>query len=649
MVVESDGCRFRLLGPVQVVRDGGPVTFSRRQQRDLLALLLLNVERVVPVDQIVDAMWGDAVPATASTQIKNMVSALRRALVDGPRALATVDRHPAGYRLRVTDGRLDLELFTTLLADARTAATPELVARTLRRACGLWKGSCPLGGVRAPFADAARTHLQEMRNAALEDMFEAELACGNHAEIVAELTQAVADHPGRESPVGQLMVALYRSGRSADALGTYQRARQTLTDEYGLEPSAGLRDLEQLILLGKPVPDRPLRPAARVRHAAPPAEPTPPVPAQLPHDVSGFIGRDVELARLHALLHHERRPPAAIISALMGPAGIGKTALAVHWAHQVAGAFPDGQLYMNLRGFDPGGSPMSPTEALRGFLDAFAVPPDRIPAGVEAQAAQYRSLLAGRQMLVVLDNAANAEQISPLLPGASGSLALVTSRTRLVSLVALEGALPIALEPLSDVEARDLLTARLGERVAAEESAAAQIITKCAGLPLALAVVAGRAAVHPTLPLAGLAAELTDARGVLEALAGPDASVDVRTVFSWSYLPLSGGAARLFRLLGLSPGPDIALTAAASLAGQPTVHVRRLLAELADAHLVIEHPPGRFAVHDLFRAYATELARSVDDVQTAHAAGPVTGAGGFRGEHRDPRRPSARARVVRRA
>jgi DNA-binding SARP family transcriptional activator len=443
---DLEECRFGVLGPVQVMTTNGPVRFSRRQQLDLLALLLLHADRVLSIGMVVDAMWGQAAPRTATAQIKNMVSVLRRTLVDGHQILASIDRQVAGYRLHVTDGQLDLDRFTVLLAETKAAATPDTVVSKLRRALGLWRGAHALAGVRADYADAARTHLQEMRSAALEDMFDAELECANHARIVPELTRAVEDHPGRERLVGQLMVALYRTGRAADALGVYRKARQILTNEYGLEPSTGLRDLERQILRGEPVPGRPRSVSVGVSIADQPSSETDTVPLQLPLDVFGFVGRHAELATLDRLLDDQRRQPRTVVISAVGMPGVGKTALAVHWAHKVADRFPDGQLYVNLRGFGPG-SPMSPAEAVRGFLDALAVAPKRVPVGVPAQAAHFRSLVAGRRMLVVLDNAASADQVRPLLPGTPSCLVLVTSRSRLLGLVASESAVPITLDP----------------------------------------------------------------------------------------------------------------------------------------------------------------------------------------------------------
>jgi tetratricopeptide (TPR) repeat protein len=345
------------------------------------------------------------------------------------------------------------------------------------------------------------------------------------------------------------------------------------------------------------------------------------VPRQLPGAVRGFAGREVELGALSALLDQAAETGGAVvISAIGGTAGIGKTALALTWAHQVAARFPDGQLYVNLRGFDPAGAPASPAEVVRGFLDAFEVPAGRIPVSLDAQAALYRSLLAGRRVLVVLDNARDAAQVRPLLPGAPGCMVIITSRSQLTSLITAESARSMTLDLLTPGEARQLLAGRLGpDRVAAEPEAAGQIITSCARLPLALAIVAARAVTHPQFPLAALARELRDTSGSLEAFGG-DADADARTVFSWSYDQLSSDAARLFRLLGLHPGPDISVHAAASLAGVPPQQARPWLAELARAHLLTEQAPGRFSFHDLLRAYAGELACARDPAAQRQAA-----------------------------
>jgi tetratricopeptide (TPR) repeat protein len=346
------------------------------------------------------------------------------------------------------------------------------------------------------------------------------------------------------------------------------------------------------------------------------------VPQQLPAAVTHFAGRTAELATLTGLLVSRADiGGTVVISAISGTAGVGKTTLAVHWAHQVADRFPDGQLYLNLRGFDPSGQLMDPAEAVRRFLDALQVPPERIPVDLDAQAALYRSQLAGRRMLVVLDNAHDSTQVRSLLPGAPTCLVLITSRNQLTSLIATDDAHPITLDLLTNDEARQLLAQRLGaDRVAAEPEAVEEIITRCAHLPLALALVAARAAVRPHGGLRVLAEELRDTRRRWQTLSGDEPTTDVQAVFSWSYQALTPAAARLLRLLGLHPGPDISAPAAASLAGLPLSAVRPVLAELTRASLLVEHAIGRYAFHDLLRAYATDLAHRIDTEQHRRTA-----------------------------
>ncbi|WP_327584735.1 tetratricopeptide repeat protein [Nonomuraea sp. NBC_00507] len=344
-----------------------------------------------------------------------------------------------------------------------------------------------------------------------------------------------------------------------------------------------------------------------------------PRPAQLPPDVAGFTDRERELAHLDAVLA-EANPAGAVVCAVSGTAGVGKTTLAVHWAHRAAQRFPDGQLYVNLRGFDPTGSAVSPAQAIRGFLDAIGAPAG-IPPSLEAQTGLYRSLLNGRRVLVMLDNARDASQVRPLLPGAPGCLALITSRDRLTSLAAVEGANLLMVDLLTAPEARNMLTDRLGaHRVAAEPTAVASIIERCAGLPLALAIVAARAAAQPHLPLAALGRELEESAGCLDTFDGGDPVTEIRAVFACSYRALGEAAARLFRLLGLHPEGDIVLPAAASLAGLPPARARALLAELARVHLINELLPGRYSLHDLLRAYAAELAATDESDDARRAA-----------------------------
>jgi tetratricopeptide (TPR) repeat protein/DNA-binding XRE family transcriptional regulator len=340
-----------------------------------------------------------------------------------------------------------------------------------------------------------------------------------------------------------------------------------------------------------------------------PASGAPVVPRQLPCPVAHFAGRQGELAALTGLLDQVATAPAAVIAAIGGPPGVGKTALAVHWARTVAGQFPDGQLYLNLRGFGASDRPVPPAEAIGGLLAALQVPAGQVPVGLDAQAGLYRSLMSGRRMLMVLDNARDAAQVRPLLPGGAGCLVLVTSRGHLSGLVAADGARTVTLCPMTEPEARELLAGRLGAaRLAAEPAAVAALIGSCARLPLALALAAARALACPGLRLAALAGELQDALGRLDALETGDADADLRAVFSWSLDSLHARAARMFALLGLHPGPDITTPAAASLAGQPLRPARRALRELAEAHLITEHATGRYSLHDLLRAYAAERA-----------------------------------------
>jgi tetratricopeptide (TPR) repeat protein/transcriptional regulator with XRE-family HTH domain len=394
--------------------------------------------------------------------------------------------------------------------------------------------------------------------------------------------------------------------------GRVARPRQgtvrLLADAFGLTGPAR----EEFVQAALPAPALPA--------TAPVGPPARPRPAQLPADVPGFAGRAGQLARLTALAA-AGTGPAVVITAIAGTAGIGKTALAVHWAHRVADRFPDGQLYVNLRGYDPARPAVPPGTAVRDFLDALGVPAQQVPAGLDARSALFRSLLAGRRLLVLLDNARDADQVRPLLPGAPGCLAVVTSRGQLAGLVAAEGAYPVPLDLLSTVEAEQLLAGRLGaDRVAAEPAAVAEIIGHCARLPLALAVLAARAATNPARPLAEFAAELAAARGGLTALSTSDPSSDVRAVFSWSYRTLTDGAARLFRLLGRHPGPDVSAPAAASLAGVALPPARAALAELAGANLITEQVPGRYRSHDLLRAYAHERSDAVDPEPDRRAA-----------------------------
>jgi tetratricopeptide (TPR) repeat protein len=410
------------------------------------------------------------------------------------------------------------------------------------------------------------------------------------------------------------MLALYRSGRQADALAVYRRLRRALGDDIGLDPSQPLRDLEGGILRQDPSLD--LSPAV----ALGPARPASPVPAQLPLALGRFVGRARELARLDGLVG-TGPPLSAPIAVIDGSPGVGKSTLAVYWAHRVAHRFPDGQLYVNLRGFDPHGAVVEPADAIGSYLDALSVPAERIPAGLDAQVGLFRSLMAGRRMLVLLDNARDAEQIRPLLPAAPGCVVLITSRSSLTPLLVIEDAALITLDLMSLGEAAEMLAHRVGPaRARAEPDAVDEIIQHCARLPLALGIAGARAAAHPQFPLSETASQLREATSTLDVLRAGDRTTDLRAVFSCSYRTVSPAAAALFRLLGLHPRPDVGLPAAASLAVTPRHEVLPLLDELVGVHLVTENRPGRYTFHDLLRAYAMQLADQHDTAVTQKAA-----------------------------
>jgi tetratricopeptide (TPR) repeat protein/transcriptional regulator with XRE-family HTH domain len=408
------------------------------------------------------------------------------------------------------------------------------------------------------------------------------------------------------------------SGLSIRAISNLERGRARwphLDSVHRLADALGLRDQARAQFLAAAA-RRPARAAAgpvitAPRERLPSADGGQVVPRQLPGPVRHFVGRENELKELTGLLDRagEQTSNTLVISVIGGTAGVGKTVLAVHWAHQIADRFPDGQLYINLRGYDPSRKPVLPTEAIRDLLDALSVPAERIPAGLDAQTGLYRSLLSARRMLLVLDNARDAEQVRPLLPGGGGCLVLITSRSQLAGLVATQGAHALTLGLLTDAEARGLLAKRLGAaRLAAEPGAAAELIGLCAHLPLALAIAAARASAWPGLRLAALVEELQDSRRRLDALQTGDTAASTRAVFSWSVHSLSAPATHMFGLLALHPGPDITIPAAASLAGISPRQARQVLSELLDSHLVTQHGPGRFAMHDLLRVYAAEQA-----------------------------------------
>jgi DNA-binding SARP family transcriptional activator/tetratricopeptide (TPR) repeat protein len=630
--------QFRVLGTVEVLADDGRVlTLRRRQERCLLAALLLEAGHTVPVERLCILLWDGEPPERARATIRTYVARIRSLLV-----AAGADRHGValvasrgGYLLSIPPDTLDAQRFRTL---ARQAAEEDDIVvrdRLYQEALALWRGPALDNVATDEVRRRLSADLEELRLHAMDEALATGLDLGRDQEVLPKLARFDAEHPVRERLVELHMLALYRAGRTTEALQVYDSVRGHLADKLGLDPGPVLQQLHQAILRGEPLqPGRPSPPSPR-RYADV-------TPAQLPADLATFVGRDASLRYLDSLLS----PSTMAIAVIAGTAGVGKTTLAVHWAHQCRDRFPDGQLYLNLRGFDADADVMTPTAAIRGLLDALGVPAGRIPTGLPAQAGLYRSLLAGKRVLILLDNARHTDQVRPLLPGTPGCLVLVTSRNQLTGLAAIDGASPVILDLLTPQEARQFLAARIGAgRVEAEPGAVADIIRFCARLPLALAIIAAHAGASPDLPLALLAAELADIRSRLDTLHGDDTPTDVRAVFSWSYTSLSPDAALLFRLLSLHNGSTITTAAAASLTSRPVNQVKPVLVELVRAHLLTIGTAGRFAFHDLLRVYATELMESHETeaqrkealdrlydhlLHTAHAAS------GLLQPHRDP-------------
>ncbi len=633
-----------LLGPLQVRYDGKTVPVAAAKQRVVLAALLAQANLVVPVEDLAVTVWDGAPPPAARVTLRNYVKRLRQGL--GSEIGGRIQTRDPGYLMEVGDDELDLLRFMKLCEVGGTAVRAgrwKQGQEVLGHGLDLWRGP-PLADVPSEMLRSREIpRLDQLRLQAWEWHTDAALNLGRHDDLVGRLRTLVDAHPLRERFHAQLMLSLYRCGRQAEALAAYHDARGKLIDDLGVEPGAELQELQQRILAADPllwaIPSAP-----GGAEAGPPMLPShqsggpavtrtgaggqvrpaagPPRPRQLPASVRHFAGRAAELRELTSLLRHSAGPAGiVVISAIGGCAGVGKTALAVHWAHQVAKRFPDGQLYVNLRGYDPSLAPMEPSEAISGFLSALDVPRARVPVTLEEQAALFRTLLAGRRMLVVLDNARDGAQVRPLLPGSQESMVVVTSRSALIGLIATEGAKPLVVDLLTEAESAELLAGRLGEqRLSAEPDAARELIWLCGRLPLALSVAAARAAASPQAGLASLVTELSTARRPLDVLDGDDPLASVRTVLSWSYDRLSEPAARMFRLLGVHPGPDITEAAAASLADVPQPKARRALDELCQAQSLTEHAPGRFAFHDLLRAFAAEKAGQCDSAGARRTA-----------------------------
>ncbi len=605
---------LRVLGPVEVRTGQGWRGIGAPKWRALLAALLLGRGTVVSVDGLINELWPSGPPAAARKLVSGYAARVRSLLGDGDGAVL-VTRQP-GYVLLVDRPDVDAWRFEDQLAAGREALNDgdaSHAAAVLGGALALWRGMALADVPQGPAVSAEAERLEELRLAATELWYDATLRCGEPAELIPGLRRLVTDHPLNERFWLRLMQALEASGRPGEALQAYARVRHILGEELGADPGPELQQLHQRILTEAQQPGGAAAGSAAGSLAGG-AGPRPAVPRQLPPAVRHFVGRAREQERLFTMLDETLDGrPAVAISAVGGTAGIGKTALAVHWAHRVADRFPDGQLYVDLRGFGPSDTPVEPSEAIGGFLEGLGVPAKQIPASLSSRVALYRTLLSGKQMLVLLDNARESGQVQELLPGDPGCLVVVTSRNKLTGLIAAQDAYPVTLEVLAAGEAHELLQHRLGpERLAADPAATSELVGLCAGLPLALSIVAANAAAQPALPLSGITAGLRDSRSRLDTLSAGEAGSGVRAVFSWSYRQLSEPAARMFRLISLHPGPDISLSAAASLAGLPRRQARAALAELTAVCLITEHPPGRYAAHDLLRAYAAEQCSVTD-------------------------------------
>ncbi|WP_245563539.1 AfsR/SARP family transcriptional regulator [Longispora albida] len=557
---------FRVLGPVEMP-SGADLP---PRLRAVLAFLLLRAPQPVTAAELIDALWGEEAPSSARGQVQVAMSKLREALGEHRSVLG---RRGGGYT--IDPPALDLAQFTAVL-NSRDAGR-------IREALGLWRGPA-LADVDAPYTASVRPVLEEHRVSAWERLAALEAEAGQAGRLVPELSELAAAHPIREPLHYQLVQALAQAGRRAEALTLAGRFRARLAEEVGLDPGQEFAALE-----------------AGLR------EPAPSGPMQLPGDIPGFTGRAEQLDLLDSLLPDHGVPgaSAAVITAIAGVGGVGKTALAVHWARQVAARFPDGQLYVNLHGYGAS-MPLRPAEAIGRLLRSLGLAPREIPVELAEATAVYQKTLAARRVLVILDNACEPGQVRPLLPPAGGSLALITSRDRLAGLVARDGARRITLEAMSEAEALALLAVIIGAgRVQAEPAAAAELAGLCGYLPLALRILGEILADRPELTLAEQAAGLRAGRlAGLEV--GGDVEASVRAVFGQSCQRLAPEDARLFRLLGLLPGPDCTAESAAALAGTEPHLAERSLGRLAAAHLVTEYQPGRYQLHDLLQEYAVE-------------------------------------------
>ncbi len=579
---------LRVLGAVDAVGPGGRAALNGNRQRAILGVLALHVGTVLPVPRLIDAVWGEDPPRTAVRTLHSHVARIRQALAGCgfPPVLVTKD---AGYTLATTPAAVDVHRFEQQVSAARldlSAGDPERARATLRSALGLWRGDAFADVSLAGWMVREVERLHELRLSATADLWDAELRLGNHDHAVRELPRLLAAHPTREPLVGLYMMALYRCGRHVEALTVFQELRERLAGELGVDPSPELIALHTSILRR----DGGLEPASGA-------------PAQLPASVGHFTGRAAQLDALDRVLADR---PVVVIT---GAAGMGKTALAVHWAHRIADRFPDGNLFLDLRGHDPEHA-MPAAEALAHLLRGLEVPDDRMPGEVAERAALYRSLLRGRRCLVLADNAGALADLLPLVPGAGGSLLVVTSRHSLTALGAHHAMHAEVLDPLGHEDSVALLSRVLGAgRVRREHGPAARLARLCGGMPLALRIAAARLATDPAGSIAEAAANLVSGNR-LDHLAVDGDTRTVRAVLASTYLPLGATQTRMFNRLGLVPGATFSTWLCSALCGLPVATGHTAVAELADTHLVTPAGPDRFRFHDLIRDFARQCGRT---------------------------------------
>ena len=605
-----------VLGPLTVRDDDGNLEVSAGHQRTVLAALAMRANQSVTVDELADIVWDACPPASAGVTLRNYVKQLRHAL--GSDRIVTAR---PGYLIRLDERELDVARFEALVRQADTARREGrwLEAQSaLAQALSLWRGR-PLADIRS---DRLRhehgPRLEQLRLQALEARVEADLHLGRHENVVPELRDLTLRYPLHERFHAQLMLAFYRCGRAGEALETYRQARRVLVEELGIEPGPELQRIHHGVLSGDPALSAPPS-GVEVEPRPVAARPQAEVPRQLPAAVGHFIGRASELESLTTLMDRSAEATATggtvVISAIDGMAGIGKTALAIHAAHRLAEKFPDGQLFLDLHGYTQGRSPRTVDEAVSWLLRALGVPPERIPQDGEQAAALYRQRLADSRTLIVLDNASTEAQVRPLLPGTDSCLVLVTSRRRLK---ALDDAHTVALDLLSPPDAVALLRAVAGpDRIPPEDPLAGEIAELCGHLPLALRIAASLLRHRPSWPPEHLAAQLRNQHQRVAALS--DGERELAAVFDLSYTSLDRQHQRLWRRLGLIPGPYLDAYASAALTEADPATAARLLEDLVDHNLLIAYAPGRYRLHDLLRVHARAVAETEPELDRVSA------------------------------